>query len=153
MSWNIQHLHGETRIGRVEKIAEYMLAFRCDFWALQEVGADGVRELVDAMNANGDLVYAYTIAKDEHGEEAEGQQSACVYRTDTVRVRELSAPDFFGNKIKVTYKDGSKKTKGRISATAVAVRRTRQAKQQQGIRFSLRGGASEVDRSQDRRLR
>ncbi len=111
VSWNIQHLHGETRIGRVEKLAEYMLAFRCDFWALQEVGADGVRELVDAMNANGDLVYAYTIAKDEHGEEAEGQQSACVYRTDTVRVRELSAPDFFGNKIKVTYKDGSKKTK------------------------------------------
>ena len=111
VSWNIQHLHGDKRAGRVAKIAEYMLAFRCDFWALQEVGEDGVRDLVQAMNANGDLTYAYAIARQDEDEDARGQQSACIYRTDTARVRKLAAPGFFGNKVKVSYKDGSEKTR------------------------------------------
>lgn len=109
VSWNIQHLHGTKKAGRINAIAKYMLAFRCDFWALQEVGADGVSELVDAMNASGDLVYAYSIATDEAGNELDGQQSACVYRTDTVRVRQLDAPGFFDNQVTTTATDGTKK--------------------------------------------
>lgn len=109
VSWNIQHLHGTKKAGRINAIARYMLAFRCDFWALQEVGADGVRELVDAMNSGGDLVYDYSTALDEAGNEANGQQSACIYRTDTVRVRQIQAAGFFANQVQVTHTDGTKK--------------------------------------------
>lgn len=111
VTWNIQHLHGAAKAGRIDKIAEYMLAFRCDFWALQEVGADGVKELVEAMNAGGELVYAYLTTLDGSGNELTGQQSACVYRTDSVRVRRLEAGAYFHNRIKVNYTAGESKIK------------------------------------------
>jgi len=109
VTWNIQHLHGTKKEGRIEKIAEYMLAFRCDFWALQEVGADGVEALVDTMNVNGDLVYAYLVTQGRDGEGLAGQQSACIYRTDTVSVRRLDPAGYFENVIEVADTKGVNK--------------------------------------------
>ena len=48
VSWNIQHLHGTKSKGRIEKIAEYMDTFRCDFWGLQETDGRAIGELVEA---------------------------------------------------------------------------------------------------------
>ncbi|HSI57680.1 MAG TPA: endonuclease/exonuclease/phosphatase family protein, partial [Ideonella sp.] len=111
VSWNIQHLHGDQRQGRIEKIAEYMLAFRCDFWSLQEVGEDGVRDLVDTMNRMGDLSYAYEIVRKDPSVPATGQQNACVYRTDTTTVAVLPNSKLFDGSMQVELKDGSVKTK------------------------------------------
>jgi endonuclease/exonuclease/phosphatase family metal-dependent hydrolase len=86
VSWNIQHFHGKTKDGRVEKIAEYMDAFRCDFWGLQETDGEAVEELVDALNARGQLEYGFLAVG------GGGQQSACIFRKDTTRVRRLDAP-------------------------------------------------------------
>jgi endonuclease/exonuclease/phosphatase family metal-dependent hydrolase len=107
VSWNIQHLHGAARKGRVQKIAEYMDAFRCDFWGLQETDAEAVEELVAALNVRGNLEYAFFAI------EGSGQQSACVFRTDTTRVRVLKKPkDLFDGTVSVIKK--GKKTNSRV---------------------------------------
>jgi endonuclease/exonuclease/phosphatase family metal-dependent hydrolase len=106
VSWNIQKFHGKSSKGRVDKIAEYMDTFRCDFWGLQETDEDTVRELVAALNARGQLEYNFLAVK------GTGQQSACVFRTDTTRVRVLDAPDgMFDGKITVVRKNGTKQTR------------------------------------------
>src|SRR5688500_7126245 len=106
VSWNIQHLHGKSKQGRIEKIAEYMDAFRCDFWGLQEVDGDAVAELVQALNDRGSLEYAFFAIK------GSGQQSACIFRTDTTRVRVLPPPkDLFNGTISVVKKGKKTTTK------------------------------------------
>lgn len=106
VSWNIQHLHGEiATASRIRKLAEYMEAFRCDFWGLQEVEGAAVAKLVAAINARGNLVYDFFAIK------GAGQQSACIFRTDTTRVKVLD-PDpasLFEGKISVV-KSGKKTT-------------------------------------------
>lgn len=111
VSWNIQHLHGTKKVGRVEKIAEFMLAFRCDFWALQEVGEDGVSDLVDTMNRMGDLTYEYAIVRNDPNVPATGQQNACVYRRDTTTVTVLPHSKLFDGSIQVENTDGTSKKK------------------------------------------
>jgi endonuclease/exonuclease/phosphatase family metal-dependent hydrolase len=97
--WNIQHFHGTAKRGRVEKIAEYMDAFRCDFWGLQETDGDAVEELVQALNARGQLQYDFFAAP------GSGQQSACIFRTDTTQVNVLKAPaNLFKGKVPVVKK-------------------------------------------------
>jgi endonuclease/exonuclease/phosphatase family metal-dependent hydrolase len=104
VSWNIQHFHGKAKQGRVEKIAEYMDAFRCDFWALQETDGEAVEELVRALNARGQLQY------DSFAVEGAGQQSACIFRTDTTRVSVIKPPkSLFDGKVPVVKK-GKKQT-------------------------------------------
>jgi endonuclease/exonuclease/phosphatase family metal-dependent hydrolase len=106
VSWNIQHLHGKARKGRIAKIAEYMDVFRCDFWGLQETDEDAVDELVQALNARGQLEYGFFAIP------GAGQQSACVFRTDTTRVRVLEAPkSLFEGKIAVNLKNGQTETR------------------------------------------
>jgi endonuclease/exonuclease/phosphatase family metal-dependent hydrolase len=106
VSWNIQHFHGNVLKRRVEKIAEYMDAFRCDFWGLQETDEQAVAELVDALNARGQLEYASL------GVEGGGQQSTCIFRTDTTRVRRLEVPkNLFTNTVKVVLKSGGTETR------------------------------------------
>jgi endonuclease/exonuclease/phosphatase family metal-dependent hydrolase len=102
VSWNIQHFHGSAKKGRVEKIAEYMDAFRCDFWGLQETNGEAVEELVQALNDRGQLHYAFLSVP------GSGQQSACIFRTDTTRVNILKPPKgLFESKIQVV-KNGKK---------------------------------------------
>ncbi|HEU4694758.1 MAG TPA: endonuclease/exonuclease/phosphatase family protein [Vicinamibacterales bacterium] len=107
VSWNIQHFHGSTKNGRIETIAEYMDTFRCDFWGLQETDAEAVEELVDALNARGNLEYGFECV------EGKGQQSSCIFRKDTTRVRKLPLPaGLFDGKVQVVKKKtGEKNTK------------------------------------------
>jgi endonuclease/exonuclease/phosphatase family metal-dependent hydrolase len=109
VSWNIQHLHGTAKTNRIDKIAEYMDAFRCDFWGLQETDGEAVGELVAALNARGQLEYDFFAVK------GSGQQSACVFRKDTTRVRILEAPDgLFEGKVNVIEKKGNKKVSKKV---------------------------------------
>jgi exonuclease III len=104
VSWNIQHFHGSTKNGRVETIAEYMDTFRCDFWGLQETDAEAIEELVDALNARGNLEYGFECV------EGGGQQSSCIFRKDTTRVHRLKLPaGLFDGKVQVTDKKTGKK--------------------------------------------
>jgi endonuclease/exonuclease/phosphatase family metal-dependent hydrolase len=105
VSWNIQHLHGATAKGRIEKIAEYMDAFRCDFWGLQETSGQAIGELVDALNSRSRLRYAFLAVP------GGGQQSTCIFRTDTTTVRKLDTPPgLFDGTISV-IQNGKKVTK------------------------------------------
>jgi endonuclease/exonuclease/phosphatase family metal-dependent hydrolase len=105
VSWNIQHFHGSTKNGRIETIAEYMDTFRCDFWGLQETDAEAIAELVDALNARGNLEYGFECV------EGGGQQSSCIFRKDTTRVRRLKLPEgLFTGKVQVVDKKTGKKT-------------------------------------------
>jgi endonuclease/exonuclease/phosphatase family metal-dependent hydrolase len=109
VSWNIQHFHGQAKKGRIEKIAEYMDAFRCDFWGLQETDGEAVAELVQALNARGQLEYGFFAVK------GSGQQSACVFRKDTTRVQVLTAPDvLFKGEVDVILKKGNKKVSKKV---------------------------------------
>jgi hypothetical protein len=104
VSWNIQHFHGSKKNGRIETIAEYMDTFRCDFWGLQETDAEAIKALVDALNARGNLEYAFECV------EGGGQQSSCIFRKDTTRVRRLKLPDgLFDGKVQVIEKKTGKK--------------------------------------------
>ena len=106
VSWNIQHFHGSAKKGRVETIAEYMDTFRCDFWGLQETDVGAIEELVDALNARGNLEYGFECV------EGSRQQSSCIFRKDTTRVRKLALPtDVFNGKLQVVKKSGEKITK------------------------------------------
>jgi endonuclease/exonuclease/phosphatase family metal-dependent hydrolase len=100
VSWNIEHLHSNE--WKIPHIAELMRDMRCDFWGLQEVDAESVALLTEAINSAGSIRYDYLVV------DGPGQQSGCLFRTDTTRVHPLTVPnDIFGKSIDVDMIDGS----------------------------------------------
>ena len=100
VSWNIEHLHGKHQ--KVPRVAELIRDMRCDFWGLQEVDAESLKLLIEAINSTGSIRYGYLAV------EGSGQQSGCLYRTDTTRVRRLDVPKkIFGKSLNVTMADGT----------------------------------------------
>jgi endonuclease/exonuclease/phosphatase family metal-dependent hydrolase len=109
VSWNIEHLHGEGSFHRIPRVAEFMRGFRCDFWGLQEVDETAVKRLVDTINSSGNLRYQFLTVP------GKGQQSGCLFRTDTARVEMLDSPSgFFENEITVELAGNKGKSKRKV---------------------------------------
>lgn len=104
VTWNIEHLHNPQNWQRMPQLAKLIRDFRCDFWGLQEVDEESLKELVTVVNSAGRTRYAYVA------EAGRGQQCGAIYRPDTTRVARINpspkVAKAFEAKLKVALANG-----------------------------------------------
>lgn len=106
VSWNVEHLHRDTNVWKIPKVAEVVQSFRCDFWGLREVNSTALARLTETLNSGGHTPYNYEVVS------GAGQQNGVLFRTDTTSVSQVEAPPgFFRQTIRVESAGGVKEVR------------------------------------------